>query len=233
MVFFTFSLAALQYTAVAQELQAGLDLHYADPQADFEQQLDNPGVGISFWGAYRFPNTPIMLGLDFGFTNFGVDTREEPLSTTIPDLRVEIENRYNLLNGNLMLRLISPSGIVRPYAEGLFGFNYFFTETVLRERGTSADGERLRDRNFSDVAMSYGFGGGLQIRLYQYEQQETEAQASMSAIYLNLQGRYMFGREAEYLQSGSIQIENGDVTYDVSESETDLLYFKLGVVFAF
>ena len=218
----------------AQEFQFGFDLHYADPQGEFEVQLDNPGVGFGLWAGYRFGNSPLMLGLDFSYTNFGIDRREEPLSSTIPDLRVEVENNYNLINGNLFMRLMLPSGVVRPYAEGLFGFNYFFTETILRQRGAIGDGERLRDTNFEDVAMSYGFGGGLQIRVYESsginEQGEETAPAT---FYINLQGRYMMGREAEYLQSGSIQITNGDVFFDVSRSETDLLYFKLGLHIGF
>lgn len=43
----------------------------------------------------------------------------------------------------------------------------------------------------------------------------------------------MFGREAEYLREGSIIRENGNVTFDVVQSTTDLLYFKLGVTVGF
>lgn len=220
--------------STAQEFQFGFDLHYADPQNEFELQLDNPGIGIGFWAGYRFGNSPLMLGLDFSYTNFGIDSREEPLSTTIPDLRVEVENKYNLVNGNLFLRLMMPSGVIRPYAEGLFGFNYFFTETILRERGTISDGERLRDTNFEDTTMSYGFGGGLQIKIYEGTGTNERGEETAPAVfYINLQGRYMLGNEAEYLQSGSIQLTNGDVVFDVSRSETDLLYFKLGLHIGF
>lgn len=218
----------------AQEFQFGFDPHYADPQGEFEEQLSNPGIGIGFWAGYRFGNSPLMLGLDFSYTNFGIDVREEPLSTTIPDLRVEIENKYNLVNGNIFMRLMLPSGVIRPYAEGLFGFNYFFTETVLRERGTTSDGERLRDTNFEDTTMSYGYGGGLQIKVYEGTgTNESGEETAPASFYINLSGRYMLGNEAEYLQSGSIQISNGDVTYNVSRSETDLLYFKVGLHIGF
>lgn len=166
----------------AQEIQAGLDLQFGVPQGEFNQQLDKPGWGIGFRTGYRFPNTPVMLGLDFGFMNFGVDKREEPLSTTIPDLRVEVENRYNLFNGNLLLRLIPPEATFRPFLDGLVGFNHFFTETILRERGRSgSDGERLRDTNFKDTSLSYGFGGGVQIRLYQTPE-ETSCPGSISRL---------------------------------------------------
>lgn len=216
----------------AQELQLSLDLDIGIPQRDFSDQLDRAGVGLGISGAYQFKNTPVMLGLDFGFINFGKDVREEPLSTTIPDLRVEVENRYNLVTGNLLLRLIPQPQAFRPYVEGLFGFNYFFTETAIRERGSFSSEDKLRDTNFEDVALSYGFGTGLQLRVYQ-DKVPVREETSPAAVYLTLASRYMLGHEAEYLQQGSISIENGNVFYDVSRSKTDLLYFKFGIVVSF
>jgi hypothetical protein len=220
--------------AFSQEFQVGIDLDIGVPQNEFSDQLDRVGAGIGLTAGYRFPNSPVMLGLDFGFMNFGKDVREAPFSTTIPDVTVEVENRYNLVQGNAMLRLIAPSGVIRPFADGLIGFNYFFTETVIQERRSSSD-EVVRDTNFDDVALSYGFGAGLQFRIYQDrgENSDNNGELSPGSVYLNLMSRYMFGREAEYLQSGSIEIENGEVFYDVSESTTDLLYFKLGLIINF
>ncbi len=216
----------------AQELQIGLDLDIGVPQRDFSDQLDRVGVGLGITGAYLFPDTPFMLGLDFGFMNFGKDVREEPLSPTIPDLRVVVENRYNLVSGNLMFRLIPQPQAFRPYVEGLFGFNYFFTETAIVERGSLSGEDKLRDTNFEDIALSYGFGAGLQLRLYQDKVPDRE-ETSPAAVYLTLASRYMLGREAEYLQQGSVIIENGNVTYDISRSKTDMLYFKFGIVISF
>jgi hypothetical protein len=219
-------------TSQAQELQLGLDLDVGIPQRDFSDQLGRAGVGLGISGGYQFPNTPVMLGLDFGFMNFGKDVREEPLSTTIPDLRVVVENRYNLVSGNLLFRLIPQPQAFRPYVEGLFGFNYFFTETAIMERGSFSGEDKLRDTNFEDVALSYGFGAGFQLRVYQDKVPDRE-ETSPAAVYLTLASRYMLGHEAEYLRQGSIQIENGNVFYDVSRSKTDLLYFKFGVVISF
>lgn len=223
-------------TSYSQEFQAELDLGVGIPQGDFRQQSDHIGGGIDLMAGYRFANSPVMLGLEFGFMNFGTDTRDEPISTTIPDLRVEVENSYNLVHGDLLLRLIAPPSIVRPYVDGLFGFNYFFTETVIRDRnGFFDDDEVLSDTNFEDTALSYGFGAGMQIRLWQKrgEITSTAGDVEPSAVYLNLRGRYMFGREAEYLQKGSIRTDNGEVVYDVSQSTTNLLHIKLGVVVNF
>lgn len=218
-------------TTFSQEIQAALDLGVGIPQGDFRQQSDHVGGGINLMGGYRFANSPVMLGMEFGFMNFGTDTREEPISTTIPDLRVEVENSYNLVHGDLFLRLIAPPSTIRPYVDGLFGFNYFFTQTVIRDRDDFFDEEKLSDTNFEDTALSYGFGAGVQIRLWQRKGEITRTlnDVEPSSVYLNLRGRYMYGREAEYLQKGSIRTDNGEVIYDVSQSTTNLLHIKIGV----
>lgn len=234
-IIFLIACFGLANNAHSQEIQTEIDFGIGIPQGDFRDQLDRVGGGINIMAGYRFADSPVLLGIDFGFMNFGKDTREEPLSTTIPDLTVEVENSYNLAHGDLLLRLIAPPSTVRPYVDGLFGFNYFFTQTVIRERGGFSDEEKLRDTNFDDTALSYGFGAGVQFRLWQKrgEVTKTAGDVEPSSVYLNLMSRYMFGREAEYLQEGSISRENGEVFYDVSQSKTDLLHFKIGVVVNF
>lgn len=221
--------------AYSQEFQAALDLGVGIPQGDFRNNFDHVGGGLNISAGYRLKNSPVMLGLEFGFMNFGTETREEPLSSTIPDLRVEVENSYNLAHGDIFLRLIAPPATIRPYLDGLFGFNYFYTQTVLRERDSFSDEDELRDTNFEDTALSYGFGAGMQIRLWQKQGEVTSDPEDVepSSVYLNLRSRYMFGRDAEYLQEGSIRRENGEVFYDVSESATNLLHIKIGVAVNF
>lgn len=215
----------------AQEFNVDLNFDVGVPQGEFDRQLDRLGWGIGLMGGYRIQNTPLLVGLDIGFLNFGRDVREEPLSTTIPDLRVEVENSYNMFRADLLLRLIAPPSVIRPYVDGLFGLNYFFTETVIRERGSLSQEDKLRDTNFEDTTLNYGLGSGIYIRVYRNRQPVNSTQDfTPGSVYLNISGRYMFGREAEYLQEGSISRENGQVLYDVSRSETNLLYFKFGVV---
>ncbi|NBB76076.1 MAG: outer membrane beta-barrel protein [Bacteroidetes bacterium] len=221
--------------AGAQEIQGSLNLGVGVPMADFSNQLDRVGFGIDFEGGYRFGNSPVMLGLEFGFMNFGRDEREEPFSTTIPDVRVEVENTYNMVKGDLFLRLIAPPSRVRPYADALVGFNYFFTETVIRERGNFAEEPIVSDTNFDDTTLNYGLGAGLQIRVYRDKNPTAREpdEVRPSSVFINLRSRYLFGQNAQYLQEGSIENINGEVSYDISESETDLLHIKVGVVVSF
>jgi len=99
-------LMVLSMNVRAQEFLVDLDFNVGAPQGEFSDEIDRLGWGLGLMGGYKIPETPLMVGLDFGFMNFGVDTRTEPLSTTIPDLTVEVENSYNLVTGNLLALII-------------------------------------------------------------------------------------------------------------------------------
>lgn len=220
--------------ALSQEVQFGLDFQVGVPQGEFKDQLDDQlGVGVGGMFGYRFANTPFLVGVDLGFMNFGTETRDEPFSTTIPDVRVEVENSYNLFHGDLLFRVIPYNLAVRPYLDGLVGFNYFFTQTKIRERGRqNADDAIATDTNFRDTTLSYGLGGGVKFRVFSGDTAVNNGeQVNMPYdIHINLGARYMFGREAEYLQPGSIvRDDQGNVEFDVLQSTTDLLHFKIGI----
>lgn len=229
-----FSLFIGSQNLFSQEIQFGIDFQVGVPQGDFKEQLDDQlGVGVGGMFGYRFPNTPFLLGVDLGFMNFGTETRDEPFSTTIPDVRVEVENSYNLFHGDLLFRVMPYNTSIRPYLDGLFGFNYFFTQTEIRERGRpSAEDAIATDTNFRDTTLSYGFGGGIKFRVYSGDTATSNGEQVRMPynIHINLGARYMFGREAEYLQPGSIvRDDRGNVDFDVLQSTTDLLHFKLGI----
>lgn len=217
----------------AQEIQGEVDFLVGIPRGEFKEQLNRAGVGIGFIGGYRFKKSPFMLGLDFGYLSYGSDKSDVRIFTA-PEFPLELVNKYNFINLDFLIRLIqsNPDALFRPYLDGLFGINYLSTDTVLREKGILGSGrELLQETSFNDTVLNYGVGAGLLIRIYQPPKQEkTLGEIIARGVYLNLTGRYMFGGEAEYLKKGSIRRENGQVFYDVSKSNTDLFYMKLGIV---
>lgn len=218
----------------AQEVTTGVNLQVVVPQNEFSESIDTGGFGLNAFGLYRFGESPFGLGIDFNFINFGKDTRDEPLSSTIPDLRVRVENEYNLVQGLLLAKVQSPDGIFRPYAEGLAGFNYFYTQTSINNRRNQGDEPIATDTNFEDWAFAWGGGGGLMVRVFDRRGSESyNRQNPVAAGYVNAGVRYMNGSEAEYLREGSISIENGSVTYDTLQSRTDMLMIQLGFVVRF
>jgi hypothetical protein len=112
--------------------------------------------------------------------------------------------------------------------EGLFGFNYLWTETSVKD--WEGDDDAISSKNYDDAALSYGGGAGVMVRVYQGQK---ENNSGMYAINVDLGVRYLFGDEAKYLKKGDIHRENSTVTYHPSQSTTDLLTVQLGVTFNF
>lgn len=207
---------------------AGGNLMLGFPQGEFKDNIDRLGFGLSGEVLFFNPseNLPFGFGLNVGYMNYGSESRQEPFSTTIPDVVVDVDRSNNLVNFHLLFQIAPPSGKVRPYGELLFGGAYLFTETSINSRGTE---EVASNTNFDDFAWNYGFGGGVLINIYSPGQPE----GNFGALFLDLKVRYLLGTEAEYLKEGSVIIQNGSAYYDVSKSKTDLLTAQLGVMVNF
>lgn len=215
-------LLTLTATAEAQTWQGGVDFLLGSPQKEFRKNVDRLGVGVTVNGGYAPEGTPLMLGLEFGFMNYGSSERREPFSTTIPDVFVRVSTTNNFILGHAILRIQPNTGKFRPYMQGMVGFNYLFTETKI-ENENHVGQEVASSTNLSDGAFSYGAGAGLMFLVYQPED------GTISDLYVDLGVKYIFGGQAEYLKEGSVRNVNGRVAYDILRSETDLMEFQLGV----
>jgi len=204
----------------------------AVPQGAFSDNVGRAGIGGTVMAGLRFSGTPAVVGLDLGFMNYGIERRTEPFSTTIPDVRVNVRTSNDILLSHLVLRLQPDDGSIRPHVDGLFGFKYLFTSTRIEDRGSAGREPIASSTNFDDFALSFGGGAGVDIRLAQ-PSPSADGSVSVRGVYLNLGVRYLFGEEAEYLRRGSIERTNGDLTFDVRRSRTDMLTFGLGVSLKF
>ena len=192
------------------------------PQGDFEDTVDNAGIGLNFFAGLGLGRTPVVIGLDGGFLVYGFERRHEPFSPTIPDVEVAVETSNAIAMGHMVLRLQPPSGAVQPYVDGLFGVKYFFTETTVKD--DDYHDEIASTTNFDDAALSYGVGGGLDILLHR---------GRGNAVLINAGARYLFGREAEYLQEGSIERRGSRIFFTTDRSRTDILIMQLGITLKF
>jgi hypothetical protein len=201
---------------------ADINLFVGSPQGDFQDNLDRTAIGINGSIAFAAPSSPIQLGIEMGIMTYGSDSRRESFNPNIPEVQVRVETSYDILTGHFFLRYEVPAPIVRPYIDGLIGFNYLFTETKIQD---SQDYDEIAsDTNFDDWAFSYGFGPGIKFKVYD---------SPVNRVYINLKTRYLFGSEASYLQPGSIEVNNGRLTFNESTSKTDMLTIHLGATFKF
>ncbi len=215
--------------------QGGIAFSAGVPQGDFEQTLNDNGFGISGNLMFNLGASPFAFGAEVDYLTYGSETRNVPFSTTIPDVRVDVETSNNILQAHLLLRAQNDQGFIRPYADGLLGFNYLFTETSVRDEDDFAEEDEIASStNFDDFAFSYGFGGGLMFRLHEYEpNRDVEPNARPITILLDLRMRYLLGGQAEYLKRGDLERIDGEVVINPVKSETDLMTFNIGVSFAF
>jgi hypothetical protein len=212
--------------AKAQEIQVGIDFATLIPRGKFKENVNNNGYGIGGQFAVRVAGSPILIGADAGFTNYGSEKRRELLSPTIPDIELEVRTNNNIAWTHFMLRAQPRDGSVRPYVDGLVGFKYLFTDTEITSEFN--DEPIASTKNLSDLTFSYGFGGGVQIRLA-----DLGRSGSGRQILFDTKLRYLRGSRADYLKKGSIRRENGTVSFDVLTSRTDVLALQVGVTFRF
>lgn len=224
--FYTLTVAlslAIAFSITSNAQQAGINLSLAFPQGEFGEQVDNIGFGLS--GEFMFlspkPRAPFGLGLNLGYYIYGMESRREPWSLTIPDVFLDVDRTNNLLNFHIVFEIGLPTGRIRPYVQGLFGGSYLYTQT-------SVSGEYNQETiasttNYDDWAWSYGAGGGICILL------SGDPVTEDGAIYLDLKGRYLFGSEAVYLKEGDVQFNGAQVIYHPSKSKTDMITAHIGV----
>lgn len=194
------------------------------PQGEFRTNVGNAGFGLDFDLGLRFLEAPVLLGATVGFMVYGIERRREPFSLTIPDVTVEVETVNNMAMGHLLMRLQPRMDRFWPFGEGLVGVRHFYTRTSIK----SEQQEVAASTNYEDVALSYGYGLGLEIELYR-----RPTPKRLQRLLIHLGGRYLFGAEAEYLRKGSIRRENGRVTYDVYRSRTNVLVGRVGLTYHF
>lgn len=225
------SLLLFPSLAAAQQLQGGLQVTVSVPQGEFSDRLSGAiGFGLSGQLLYSIPATPLLVGGEVGGVVYGQETIREPFGGgALGRIEVDVITTNNIGLGHLVLRLQPPSGAVRPYADGLVGLSYFYTESriesVHRDRP-----ELVSSTNYDDFAFSYGFAGGLQASLMHGRNDRGRP----FEVVLDARLRYLAGGVAEYLKRGSIRQDNGgDLIYDVERSRTDLLLPQVGLTFRF
>ena len=208
----------------------GVSLLGAAPKGEFKQNVDRLGYGIQLQGTLTTPSEfePFTLGLNLSYMIYGDESYRRPFSNTIPDVFVDVDRKNSIANLHL-LGVFSPfSGRVRPYAEGLIGGSYIFTQTTIGDDYDYDDYDIASTTNFDDFSFSYGVGGGFLIDLMEGNEFEP-------GLALDIKARYIFGDEAEYLTENGVQIDqrNGKVRYEVKKSETNYFTFQAGIQLTF
>jgi hypothetical protein len=211
--------------------QAGGHFLVGSPKGEFGRVVGHKGLGGSLFGGVHFGAVPVLLGLEGSFMIYGHETREEPFSLTIPDVRVDVTTTNAYLTSHLLLRLQPGTGFIRPYLDGLVGINHLTTNTSISgdDYYDEYDGGGFSSNHVNDTGFSFGTGGGVMIKLADTLTEEGHP----LDVLLDLRIRYLIGGRAEYLREGDIYRDLGVVEFDTYRSKTDAVFFQIGVALSF
>ncbi len=210
-----------------EKFQVSCNFSLGFPQAEFKYNADRLGVGGSGVFTYRIAKSPVLVGTSFSIMVYGTESRAEPFSETIQDVWVDVRTRNYLLTGYFLLRIQPREGPLRPYVDGLIGFNHLWTETGVYDPEWVEHNKIASNVQISDWALSGGFGGGVMFQLY------AGPEKGLSRLYLDVGVRYLRGGEAVYMTRNSLQYEEDNIYYTADRSRTDIVTTYIGFVFAF
>jgi len=201
-----------------QKLSGGFDGVLGIPQGQFKQVNDNVALGLKGHIMYNFDRkVPLHIGLELGYGTMGTKTRY--FYDSYFD-QYEVTASSNIFTVLLKLRVQQPKNVsVRPFAEGLIGWNDFFS-TVNVERITYFStyyNNRYGESSEAQWALTYGGAAGLDIRLQK-----------QGNLWLEIKTAYMIGRNTRYLTNPQIT-STGQVYFTENESETNMLIPQVGI----
>jgi hypothetical protein len=207
-----------------QKLSGGFNAALGLPSGEFKDVNDNVALGIRGHIMYNFSRqVPLHAGLELGYATMGNSTQYfyDPYSGFYDEYSVTASS--NIFSIQFKLRLQQPKNVaVRPFAEGLIGWNDFFS-TVNVERVTNY-GPAYGNNNYgnsSDAkwAMTFGGAAGLDIRLQK-----------KGDLWLEIRTAYMIGRKTIYYTDPHIST-SGQAYFTEHESETNMVIPQVGVKF--
>ena len=199
---------------------------------------------------------PLGIGVNFNCLSVGSKTVDRALTADITANGILLDQLYiplefqihnNIIATHLDGRFIAPTNVVKPYVDGLLGFNYLWTSTAVYDRSDkgyfNADENGLitRKTQIDDFTYSVGAGTGVIIQIGRRS-------------FINAGAHYLFSGIAQYYDRSQIKdwdielnvsgvsqnagqntFEPGDMTYSAvpKKSKTDMLMIQAGFTFNF
>ena len=179
-------------------------------------------VSIATWfKALRFGSTGAISGWPSRANSILNASPQIAVLPAVPEVLRDVSTTNNFIRTHALVRVQPSAGRVRPYAEGLLGFSYVFTETAV---DLGYEGGGASTTHLGDYAPSFGAGGGVTIGLGSW---------STGRLGLDIGLRYLTGGEVDYLTQGELQRDETGVTFEPTRSLPTLFGVQLGITVDF
>jgi hypothetical protein len=203
----------------------------AIPAKEFREAINNSvgDLGVGLTGGFLFSPfgqrkpSPILLGVDIGYLNYGVE--KIGANSNNPAIKIT----HNIYSFDGMARLRQPdhhNKNIIPFIDGLLGLKLYNTRVKIDKDlidviFNNDEAEVLE--NVNNTGLNFGLGAGF----YTLPKKINGAGFMMRVLY-------MWGDEVEYVVRNSVKINNGTLTYDTGKANTSMLTIQLGITgFAF
>ncbi len=240
LLLFTIVLLVITYNSYAQG-EVSLGFRGMIPTGTFRQNSNAWGLGGALTALFKIGGneSAIMLGGELSYTMYGTSSRQfsvdiARVGNSFFTRRYELDVNNNMFMGHVMGR-IKPhhDGNIHPYADVMFGFNYLYTNAVLKDLTATNNNSNNNNNNnttdtkntLGDIVLSYGGAIGIQF--------------GGDVLKFDIKCYYLFGGNAKYYDNSSVIYStdiNGVVTADFKEakqSKTDVIIPQIGVLFMF
>lgn len=192
------------------------------PTGNFAEQYDAMPVGLAAtFSAPTFRNSPIHFGLGFAWNRMNTAAQdvflhsEQGFSSGSAEL---ITNRYNY---TAFMRFAPFRGRMQPFAEGIAGWSNYVSRNDINTRYTNGDLKEISDRVHNNMAWSYGWGAGIQIRVAPH-------------IFLEGKVQRMYETETEMVDPSAIEISpNGVLDFGLLETRPEFITIQAGLTIKF
>ncbi len=227
-----FSLSMSTAAAAQERVEVELKALSGIPVGQLGEHIGQAAWGIEFAGTYHPRGIPFALGGHLTVANFGRESRRDILGS-LPGSSPNETYSYDIFLFHLIARFELMKTGIKPYLDLLLGMKCFYAQSHTGESSAyplligktfyymrDFDSETLH----SDQALSYGLGGGIRIRIVEFNKSDNPL-----SLYLNLNTRYLFGGEAQYLRKGAVEIQDDRLIMEIQRSRSDLLFFSIGL----
>lgn len=227
--------AAAGQTYEQSGVQSEAHLVAGVPAGSFGQNVDAKALGAAFFTGGRVPGLPFVLGTELAVLHHGsarqvelnrLEERLEQADFALPVSIVDVQARRRIAMGHLVARLQPLTGAIQPYLDALVGFKYFVTGTRIEGDVAFARRDLFNHSRFDDLALSYGAGGGIEVRFLTGPIGWDDRPGTLS---MNVGARYLFGSASSYVADEALGWEGGWLTLATVRSRTDLVVPHLGV----
>ncbi len=183
---------------------------------------DNIGLGYGVNAAYLYQldrDGILSLRADLGFLGYGHESKRVPLSSTVGGrIQVKVSTTNYIVPVSIGPQLTWPTGNVRPYVNGGFGGQFFYTQSSID--GNNGSTSNFSTTNQHDQTHAWVAGGGVYVPIH----------SRKVNVMLDAGVQYFADGRAQYLRPGSIiDLPDAQIQINPLESDTHMLVVRLGV----